>query len=141
MTDTQKAKQYLYSGDFTCVLVKDDETYTSAQRGVKPLVIWLESGNSYCGFSAADKVIGKATAFLYVLLGIKEVYANVISESALQVLVDNGINVEYGKLVENIINRQGNGICPFEGAVLDIDNPEIAYKAIRNKMTEMNITI
>ncbi len=141
MTDIEKAKQYLLLDNYTCVLCKDCEIHTSAQRGVKPLVIWLESGNDFNGFSAADKVVGKATAFLYVLLGIKEVYANVISKSALQVLVDNSINVEYGELVENIINRQGNGICPFESAVLEINDAQNAYKAIRNKMTEMNITV
>ncbi len=141
MTSLETAKQYLKSGDFTCVLCKDEEIHTSAQRGVKPLVIWLESGKDFNGYSAADKVIGKATAFLYVLLGIKEVYAGVISRSALQVLTEHDIATEYGTLTENIINRQGNGICPFESAVLDVENPETAYKTIRNKMAEMNIEI
>jgi hypothetical protein len=87
-------------------------------RGVKPLVIWLSSGEDFHGFSAADKVIGKATAFLYVLLGVKAVYASVISEGALDVLTKNGIDTQYGCVVEHIINRAGDGICPFEQAVL-----------------------
>ena len=64
-----------------------------------------------------------------------------ISEPALAVLEANGIHAEYGQLVPNIINRKGDGICPFEMAVMDITDPETAYEAILRKMQEMNITI
>lgn len=113
--------------------------YTTALRGVKPLVSWLESGKDFSGFSAADKVVGKATAYLYQLLGVKNVYAQVMSRSALAVLEQGGIGASYQKLVPNIINRKGDGICPFEEAVLDIHNPEEAKKAIDKKMEEMGI--
>ena len=86
-------------------------------------------------------MVGKATAFLYVLLGVKAVYARVISKAAIQVLNEHAIFVEYDALVENIINRQGDGICPFEAAVLDVIEPTLAYKTIRQKMSEMNIEI
>ena len=72
-------------------------------------------------------------------LGVKAVYASVISKSALAVLQDGGIYAEYGSLVENIINRQGDGICPFEAAVLDVWDGETAYKEIRRKMNELGI--
>ncbi len=139
MKDLNKAKSTLLNSDFTCVICKDDDIYTSSFRGVKPLVNWYKEGTDLKGFSAADKVIGKATAFLYVLLGVKAVYANVISKSALQVLEENNIYVEYGKLVDFIINRKGDGICPFEGAVMNTASPKDAYKEILNKMEELNI--
>ena len=139
--DIEKAKSILNTNGYTCVLCKNEMVFTSEQRGVKPLVIWLESGKDLCGFSAADKVIGRATAFLYVLLGIKSVYANVISKPALSVFESHNISAEYGTLAENIINRQGDGICPFELAVLDTTEPDTAYKKIRQKMAEMNISI
>ncbi len=141
MKNIEIAKQHLISGNYTCVLLGYGKLHTSTQRGVKPLVEWFETENDFSGCSAADKVIGKATAFLYILLGIKEVYANVISIPALKVLTENGVEVEYSQLVENIINRQGNGICPFESAVIDVNNPETAYTVIRNKMAEMNIEV
>lgn len=141
MTDIEKAKQYLMSGDYTCVLCRDDEKYISKQRGVKPLVAWVESGEDFRGFSAADKVVGKATAFLYTLLGVKAVYAGVISKSASEVLESKKILVEYGEFAEYIINRSGDGICPFEATVLDINDSKIAYQVIRDKMKEMNIVL
>ena len=52
-----------------------------------------------------------------------------------------GIAHSCGKLVDNIINRQGTGICPFEAAVLHIHTPEEALIAIRAKMAQMNITL
>lgn len=139
--DLEKAKEALLSDGYTCVLCREEDIHTTLLRSVKPLVAWYESKQNFSGYSAADKVIGKATAFLYVLLGIKDVYAGVISRSALQVLSAHNIKTEYGKLVDNIINRQGDGICPFESAVLDIDTSTTAYNAIRNKMKEMNIVI
>ncbi len=139
--DLINAKELLAAKKFTCVICKGDEVYTSVLRGVKPLVAWYESGSSFYGFSAADKVVGKATAFIYVLLGVKSVYAQVISKSALNVLHNNGIEAEYATLTENIINRSGDGICPFEEAVLEVNECGIAYDAIKYTMKKLNITL
>lgn len=139
MTDLQKAKELLIHSDSTCVLQKGEKTYTSKQRGVRPLVEWLEANEDLKGFSAADKVVGRGAAFLYVLLNIKAVYAHVISHAALEVLQAQDILVEYDTAVENIINRKGDGICPFEAAVLGIANVNEAYRAIRQKMQEMGM--
>ena len=137
----RKAKETLESGGYTCVLTDGTIVYTSKLRGVKPLVQFLESGTIPSGFSAADKVIGRATAYLYVLLGVREVYAQIISEPAAEVLRAKGIHVQYGTLVPNIINRKGDGICPFEAAVMEITEPSLAYEAILSKMKDMNISI
>lgn len=141
MNDTYYAKEKLLSEGYTCVLCSGSTVHTSTLRGVKPLVQWLESGTDMKGFCAADKVVGKATAFLYVLLGVQAVYAHVISKSALTVLKESSIEVQYGTLVENIINRKGDGICPFEETVLEIHNAAEAYPAILRKMKEMNILV
>lgn len=141
MSDLERAKAVLTSDSYTCALCREASTYTSFERGVKPLVAWLESGIDLHGFSAADKVVGKGAAFLYVLLGIKALYACVISMPALALLQQYGISVEYGTKTPHIINRKGDGICPFEEAVMDIDDAEIAYRAIRRKMVDMNIQI
>lgn len=141
MSDLIKAKEILYSGEYTCVIIKGEQTYTSVSRGVKPLVKWYADGVDLTGFYAADKVVGKATAFLYVLLGVKEVFAKVMSVTAKSVLEEQGIKAQYESLVPNIINRQGDGICPFEEAVLSAENKNEAYEIIRNKMQEMGISL
>lgn len=137
MSDWQAAKDHLQSGGYTCVLCRGDAVVTSTLRGVKPLMQWLNGDGDFGGFCAADKVVGKATAFLYVLLGVRAVYAGVISEAALAVLETNGIAVEYGERVEHIINRRKDGICPFEAAVDATDDPQRAYAIIRDTMKTM----
>lgn len=141
MFDLNRAVQALSAGEYTCVLCKGEEMVTSQARGVKPLVSWYVSGRDFSGFCAADKVVGKATAFLYALLKVKSVYAAVISQGALEVLAESGIQAQYGRLVSHIINRKGDGICPFEEAVLHIQDAPSAYLAIRGKMEELNITL
>lgn len=139
MTELDKAKKLLQSRAYTCVLVKDEMFHSSMERGVKPLVQWLHSGERFEGFYAADKVVGKGAAFLYVKLKVKAVYASVMSEPARQVLDEHGIHAEYDTLAEHIINRKGDGLCPFEKAVLDINDPEIAYGVILKKLQEMRL--
>lgn len=136
-TDLTKARDILDSGDYTCVLCRDGTIHTAAERGVKPLLSWLDSGMDAAGFSAADRVVGRATAFLYVLLGVTAVYARVMSHPAMDVLEKNGIAANAGLLVDGIINRKGTGPCPFEAAVLEINTPTEALTAIRNKMAQM----
>lgn len=136
-SDIEKAKSLLKSGGYTCVLCSEDKVYTSTERGVKPLLAWIDSGTDMSGFSAADKVVGKAAAFLYVILGVKAVYAGVISESAEKVLTENGIAVEYGTLTDAIRNHAGTGFCPMETAVKSISEPYAALEAVRRKIEEL----
>ena len=78
---------------------------------------------------------------MYVLLEVKEVYAHVMSEGAVDVLSKYGIRFGYAVSAKEIINRQGNGICPMEQAVKGIDIPEQALEAVRGKCRKLNITM
>lgn len=132
-----KAIGLLNEKQYTCVLCKDDSVYTSNARGINPILNLLDSGRDLRGFSAADKIVGKAAAFIYLKLNIKAVYAEVISRDALQILLQHGLYTEYNTLTEKIINRSGNGICPMEDAVKDITDAETAIKAIRQRLKEI----
>ena len=139
MNDLQNACRLLEGGEYTCVICRGEEVHTAATRGVKPLVNWLDAGLDVRNGSAADRVVGKATAFLYCLLGVRAVYARVMSRSAAGVLENAGIQVRYGKLVPGIINRAGTGPCPFEAAVDHVSDPSQALSVIHRKMEEMHI--
>lgn len=139
MRDLEQAKIKLQEGEYTCVVCKGDSLYTSTHRGVRPLMEWINQAIDFIGFSAADKVVGKATAFLYVKLGVKAVYARVISKPALEVLKTHNIVAEYDTLVDNIINRKGDGFCPFELAVLSTDDPATAYQLIQQKLAQLGL--
>lgn len=133
----EQAKKILMDGNYTCVLTDGSQVHTAAARGVRPLVDWLDSGIDVRGFVAADKVVGRATAFLYALLGVRAVWAGVMSSPAKNALEANGIAAACGREVPGIINRRGDGPCPFEEAVLGITDPEQALDAIRRKQFQM----
>lgn len=137
MDNLLKARNLLESGNYTCVVCKEDILYTTSHRGVAPLLDWLESGTDLTGFSAADRVVGRGAAFLYCLLGVKEVHARVMSRPAREVLGSYGIAAGADTFVEGIINRAGTGPCPFEAAVMDIQDAKTALTAIRNKRRQM----
>lgn len=138
-TDLQKARELLQSGDYTCVVCCNDTAYTATDRGVAPLLNWLDSGTDLRGFSAADRVVGRATAFLYVLLGVRAVHARVMSHPAADVLSAHGIISQADTIVDGIINRRGDGPCPFEAAVLDLTDAQQALHAIRQKRCQMRL--
>lgn len=135
--DLNRAKALLAQGIYTCVACHGAQLHTATERGVKPLVQWLDTKVELTGFSAADRVVGKATAFLYCLLRVDAVYARVISTPAIDVLRRHGIQVQWEQEVPGIINRAGDGPCPFEAAVWQIEEPAQALEAIRRKQQQM----
>lgn len=138
MSDIEKARALLDGSEYTCVLCCGEQVITATERGVAPLLRFLDEGKDLSHFSAADKVVGNGAAFLYVLLKVKRLHANVISESALQTLERYGIDVSFTTLAEAIKNRAGTGCCPIETAVSGISSPNEALAAIRKKLNEMN---
>ena len=133
----EKCREILKSGEYTLVLFDGKTLLTDTKRGVKPLLDLLDRETDLSGFSAADKVVGKAAAFLYVLLNVREIYADVISTHALSVLEQHNISVEYKTLTDKIKNRAGTGFCPMETAVLDEEIPEKALEKICEKAKEL----
>ena len=138
MTDLEHAKKVLIGENCTCVLYRGDTIYKSDRRGVAPLMQLLDQGVCVRDFAAADRVVGKATAYLYCLLGVREVYAQVMSMPALSVLQAAGIPAEWGQLVGEIRNRQNDGPCPMEHATRDCETPEEALAAIRQTLRQLS---
>ncbi len=135
--DLQKAKDILAQTGSTCVLCREDLVHQTTARGIQPLLDWLDSGEDTWACSAADKVVGKAAAHLYCLLGVRRVHGNVMSLAAMRLLRHNGVEAYWDTLTENIRNRAGTGLCPLEEATLDIDEPEDALPIIRAALSRL----
>lgn len=136
MTDLERAKSLLTAG-VTCALAKDNVTYISDKKGIAPMLGFIEDGIQLGGFSVADRIVGKAAAMLFVKAGIREVYAETLSESGKSFLEAHGIAVSYHTLTKVIINRVKSGICPMEAAVLDTDDVETGYVALQAKVAAL----
>ena len=127
-------KDILLKENHTIVIYKSDASVVvSDDRGVAPLMKLLnEDKEQLCDSLVADKVIGKAAALLMVYAGVKEVFTPTISEPAVEVFENNDIKLTYDKIVDRIINRKGDGLCPMETLCLDINDPEEAFDAVAN---------
>ena len=86
---------------------------------------------------AADRIVGKAAAFLYVLLGVRTVYAPLMSVPARETLHAHGIEAIADTVVPAIRNRTDTGFCPMESAVWDISDPCEAKAALERTISEM----
>ena len=132
MADADYAKGELLKGK-AFVVVKDGTIVAeSNEKGVFPLfsaVTELDLENA----SLADKIVGKAVAFLCVYAGIVSVYAVVASESAVGVLDDNAVGIEAETVVPVIVNRTGDGQCPIEKLVDACRTPHEAYTVLKEK--------
>ena len=133
-----KAKELLKDNATRLVIIDNQNTITRTERGVKAILDILESNAITKGAFVADKVVGKAAAMIYILLGIKALYASVISEGAKAIIEANGIALECDTVVPYIVNRTGDGMCPMEQAVGDESDPILAVEKVKKKLAVLN---
>jgi len=109
------------------LVVKDGEIiFRSPERGLKPLLEAASHPALLEGSTVIDRVVGKAGALLICYFRAERVYAKTMSEPAAELLKRNGVNFEAEELVEAI-----GGGCPFEQAVLEINDPGEGFKRLR----------
>lgn len=127
-TDLDLARALLIANkEATLVAVRGDEVITCTERGIKPLLAWVREGRDLTGFSVADKVVGKAPALLYAVLGPDAVFSPVMSWTGRAVLLAASIATSYDTLVPHIQNRAKSGQCPMDASVTDVFDP---YEAV-----------
>jgi hypothetical protein len=116
MNDLDNAKKRLHEQNLTLIIVKKGEALfkTDSHRISGFLGAIEQLGARLEGASAADKVGGKAVALLCVYAGISGVYAEVLSRKAQAVFEEHGIPCEWKTLVDNILDLNRSGVCPFE---------------------------
>ena len=129
ITEMTYARQMLSIGGYKLVVCAKDSVHVSEESGLASLLS-LVGEDTWIGAAAADRVVGKAAAMLFVLLRVKSVYAGVITAAAKSVLEAQGIECVYGTLVERLIDADGK-VCPSELAVEDIVNPADAPAALK----------
>lgn len=135
MTDIENAKANL-NGHSIC-LCRGGDIIVDDGRGISPMIRLIKEGTDLTGYSAADIIVGKAAALLFLKAGIAEVYGKVMSASAKNILSENGVSCSFDTLTDRIINRAGKDICPMEKTVADIDLPEEAFDALCRRLEEL----
>lgn len=133
------AKKLIGSGAATCVVMRDGLIVRQASgKGVKPILgFWENEPKVLSGAQVADKIIGKAAAMLLTLADVQYIYGEVMSVAARAYLQRCGIAFSYGRCIDVISNRAGNGICPLEQSVADIEDPEEAYLVLKATIAKL----
>jgi hypothetical protein len=133
MKDLDLAKKELYENNLTLVIVKNGKIlFQTDSHRISGFLDAIEKyGQNLEEASIADRVVGKAVALLCVYAKIKEVYASVLSQKAQSVLKENQIGCQWKELVENVLNIEKTGLCPFEKTAANISNSQQAYQTFR----------
>lgn len=128
----------LYEKNYSCVIRHDDEVRTFTQRGVADLYDLLKTNPSFLvGASVADKVIGKAAAALMITGKVKEIYADTISQAAIDILANTDIKLDYKKKVPYIQSRDQSGWCPLERLTKEEESIDNLFTLIENFIQSM----
>lgn len=137
----ERLTDILHRGHYSLVVLQG-ELHTFTGRGVSDLYrLWSERRTLLRGAALADKVVGKGAAALMALMGVKEVYADVVSLPALELLRRAGVNVHPAQTVPHIINRAGTGRCPLETRCAPCATPEeclVEIEAFMHQMKQEN---
>lgn len=139
MQDLEIAKERLNEKSLTLSIVKNGEIiFETVSNGISGFLEAIEKfGDVLEGASVADRVTGKAIALLCVYAKVKAVYAIILSKGAKSVFEKHAVYHEWEELVENILDINKAGICPFEKLATEISNPKDAYrklKALQNSL-------
>ena len=139
MQDLEIAKKQLYEKDLTLAIVKNGTVlFQTDSHRISGFVGAIEKfGAQLNGASVADRVAGKALAMLCVYAGIRQVYAEVLSKKAQAVFEDNQILFEWKEIVDNVLDMNKAGVCPFEKVAVDIADPKESYGAFKALLEKM----
>lgn len=131
--EREELKQLLSKKEASCMLFEDEQVImTSYAKGVLPLWCFitecemLPEGH----LEVADKMVGRAVAYLLAYLGVSQVYTKVISKTALEVLSHYPIVIHYDEIVPYILNHTQDGQCPMEAALEQVESEVKALSII-----------
>lgn len=128
----QRLIDLLHAEACSCVIANGTAVRIFRERGVKDLYRLLtEEPELLDGAFVADKVVGKGAAALMLLGGVGELYADVISRPALELLAGSSVRVRYALEVPYIVNRTRTGQCPVETLCRDCTTAAEALPLIR----------
>lgn len=129
----------LTQNDYTLIAqLKDGTIYHSSLRGIAPVLNQLQENEAYFEDAiVVDKVVGKATAMLFIKANVKYIYALTISKKAIAILDKYNMEYDFDKHCEYIENRTQTGMCPMEETVDTMYDIDEAYLALINKVREL----
>lgn len=115
--------------------------FASREEGMKPLMEAIHQVGlpTLTNSIVLDKIVGKAAALLISYFQAQEVHCIVLSIGGQTVLDTHQIPYTTEQLTPEIMNRMGTGLCPFEQAVRDVEDPQEGYLRVRATLQALGI--
>lgn len=136
----ETAIRIMEEGHHTCVILQEDAVLLCSDlRGILPLVEFIRLYPFSRGCIAADRVVGKAAALLCVKAGFSHIHGMIMSEEASAVLDRHHISHTFGKKVQGILNRSGDGPCPMETLSRNVEDPGLMSEIALNWLSGNNL--
>lgn len=132
--DLKTAIQELRRTGAGFVIVEGQHTFAASNdHGIQTLLAAAERlrGRGRSDAALADRVLGRAALLVAVWAGIRFCHGETMSEDAIREAGERGLTFSCGVRVPMILDRTGNGRCPFEVATADALGPDEAVAKIR----------
>lgn len=133
MAKSNKYTERIKKEGLNLVLLKNNKTlFKSNKDGMKPL---LQAINTL-GLTnledtvVVDRIVGKAVALIAIYIKAKEIHCIVLSMNAKKLLKKHRKKYYFERLTPKIMNKKRTAICPYEKTVINIEEPETAYKQL-----------
>lgn len=134
--DLNECIDIMYEKGCTCVVADDEgNIFTSRKKGIRPMLDLMAhcEADNWKPVYQADMIIGKAAVLISEHCGIRNLYADVASESAVRIAAERGLDLSFREIVPRILNQQKTGEGPFEAVLngTDLSDFDLVMKKIR----------
>ena len=134
--DMNLARKTLSSENYSIIVIRDGKILTQKKgEGIKPILKVIEElGDEMQDTVVGDRILGKASAFLCRYSKVKGVYSPQATKTAIAILIIGGIPCQVDEMIPVIKNKSGDGLCPFEKMLKNVESPKEAYKILKEKV-------
>jgi hypothetical protein len=123
-------ESFLKGDDTLWVLKAKNPIFQSKKEGIASLLDYIEKFSPFPDdVTVFDRVVGNAAALLLEMIRCKKIFSSIGSSHALETLNRHAIPSYFVKVVPYILNRKGDGMCPFEQLSIG-KSPDEFYKSI-----------
>ena len=136
LKDLKLAREVIENTDKSIVVISYGKIWkTKKGEGLRPFLEVLEEmGEEIHDSVIGDRILGRASALLCRYAKAQAVYSPQGTKTGIAILIMGGVPCQVDELIPLINNRAGDGLCPFEKMLKDIESPDEAYNLLKQKI-------
>ena len=136
INDMELAREVISTTDYSIVVIGYGKIWKQKKgEGIRPILETIEEmGEDIYDSVIGDRILGKASALLCRYAKAQAIYSPQGTKTGIALLIMGGIPCQVDELIPQIMNRNGDDICPFEKMLKDVTSPEEAYKILKEKV-------